>query len=588
MGTLRSSLCLLLLTLACSANSAMAPSAARAAPPELQELENLCAFARLYGVLRFFHPSDEAAALDWNRYAVLGVARVRVARDSAELEAALEAIVLPIAPTVRILGVDEVEKATLLPPGDVLVAWQHRGPGFDVESTGSYQSRRTGRADASSEELFAERASAGEVAEVRLGGGLLAQVPLAVWSKDGHTLPVSDPAPIRAALEQVHATLDDADARMADVIVAWSVFDQFYPYFDVTGADWQSVLDRTLLDGLDDAGADDHERTLRRLVAALEDGHGRVIMQTGELATLPLQLSWAEGKLVVLAPAPTGLLRGDLIEAIDGVPAAKALDAEIALLSGSPQWKRIRAFRWVGARPAGEPIVLRVARAGGSVEVTVAAGEPPAQEYSQPPIAQLDGGVWYFDLTRTSPADITANIEILARAPGVIFDLRGYPDETDGVLNHLLSKPDTDRWMHVAKIVRPALPREPRPKPAWLSTGWDLVPAEPHIAGQVVFLTDSRAISRAESLMGYVEALGLDIVGSSTAGTNGNVRRVTLPTGSTVRFTGMKVTRHDGSRSHLVGILPTIPVEPTVDGIRDGRDEVLDRALEVIRARLDD
>ena len=180
MGTLRSSLCLLLLTLACSANSAMAPSAARAAPPELQELENLRAFARLYGVLRFFHPSDEAAALDWNRYAVLGVARVRVARDSAELEAALEAIVLPIAPTVRILGVDEVEKATLLPPGDVLVAWQHRGPGFDVESTGSYQSRRTGRADASSEELFAERASAGEVAEVRLGGGLLAQVPLAV------------------------------------------------------------------------------------------------------------------------------------------------------------------------------------------------------------------------------------------------------------------------------------------------------------------------------------------------------------------------------------------------------------------------
>ena len=142
--------------------------------------------------------------------------------------------------------------------------------------------------------------------------------------------------------------------------------------------------------------------------------------------------------------------------------------------------------------------------------------------------------------------------------------------------------------MHVARIVQPALPGEPRPMPAWESFGWDLVPAQPHIAGHVVFLTDGRAISYAESVMGYVEALGIEIVGSPTAGTNGNVRRVTLPTGSTVGFTGMKVTRHDGSRSHLVGILPTIPVEPTVAGIRDGRDKVLDRALEAIRAKLED
>ncbi len=588
MGTIRRSLCLLLLTLACGADSAMTPSAAGAAQPELQELENLRAFARLYGVLRFFHPSDEAAAIDWNRYAVLGVNRVRVPRDSLELKAALEALVLPIAPTVQIRGINEPDIAAALPVGDALISWQHRGPGFDVESTGTYQSRRTGRLGENNEDLFEERVAADEVAEVHLGGGLSAFVPLAVWSKDGHTLPESDPAPIRAALEHVHATLDDADARIADLIVAWSVFDQFYPYFDVIEVDWHAVLDRTLLDGLDDTNAEDHERTLRRLVEALEDGHGRVAVRPDELASLPIQLSWAEGELVVVSSAAPGLLRGDVIEAIDGVPAAKALDAEMALLSGSPQWKRVRAFRWIGARPAGEPIGLRVARAGESIDVTVAAGEPPAQEYSQPPIAQLDGGVWYFDLTRTAPADITANIESLARAPGVIFDLRGYPNETDGVLNHLLSKPDSDRWMHVARIVRPALPGEPRPRPTWQSIGWELVSAKPHIAGHAIFLTDGRAISYAESVMGYVEALGIDIVGSPTAGTNGNVRRVMLPTGSTVGFTGMKVTRHDGSRSHLVGILPTIPIEPTVAGIREGRDEVLDGALEVIRARFDD
>lgn len=581
-GTIRGSFVLLICMLACGAHSAGAPQSA------FQELENLRAFARLYGVLRFFHPSDEAAAIDWNRFAVLGVDRVRASRNSIELEAALEDLVLPIAPTVQIRGINEPGKAAALPPGDTLVSWQHRGPGFDSESQGTYQSRRTGRVAENAEDLFEERVAAGEVAEVRLGGGLTARIPLAVWSKDGHTLPGSDPAPIIAALEHVHATVDDADARIADLIVAWSVFDQFYPYFDVIDTDWQAVLDRTLLDGLDDTSARDHERTLRRLVAALEDGHGRVSVPPDELASLPLQLSWAEGKLVVLAPAAPGLVRGDVITAIDGVPAAEALDAEMALLSGSPQWKRIRVLRWIGARPAGEPIPLRVARAGETVEVSVAAGEPPAREYSQPPVAQLEGGVWYFDLTRATPGDIAANIEALARAPGVIFDSRGYPNETDGVLNHLLSKPDTDQWMHVARIVRPALPGEPRPKPTWQGFGWDLVPAEPHITGHVVFLTDGRAISYAESVMGYVEALGIDIAGSPTAGTNGNIRRVTLPTGSTVVFTGMKVTRHDGSRSHLVGIRPTIPVEPTVAGIREGRDEVLDRALEVIRAKRED
>jgi hypothetical protein len=46
-----------------------------------------------------------------------------------------------------------------------------------------------------------------------------------------------------------------------------------------------------------------------------------------------------------------------------------------------------------------------------------------------------------------------------------------------------------------------------------------------------------------------------------------------------VRFTGMRVTRHDGSPFHLAGVRPTVPVEPTLAGIRAGRDEVLERAL---------
>lgn len=38
-----------------------------AAPAPPREIDNVAAFARLYGVVRFFYPSDAAAELEWNR-----------------------------------------------------------------------------------------------------------------------------------------------------------------------------------------------------------------------------------------------------------------------------------------------------------------------------------------------------------------------------------------------------------------------------------------------------------------------------------------------------------------------------------------
>ena len=60
---------------------------------------------------------------------------------------------------------------------------------------------------------------------------------------------------------------------------------------------------------------------------------------------------------------------------------------------------------------------------------------------------------------------------------------------------------------------------------------------------------------------------------------------ITLPGGYTVTWTGMRVLKHDGSRHHGVGILPTVPVSPTLRGLVEGRDEILERALEVVERR---
>ena len=76
------------------------------------------------------------------------------------------------------------------------------------------------------------------------------------------------------------------------------------------------------------------------------------------------------------------------------------------------------------------------------------------------------------------------------------------------------------------------------------------------------------------------------IVGSTTAGTNGNVASFVVPSGFSISFTGMRVTRHDGkSPYHLVGVKPDVQAAPTIAGLRAGRDDVLDRGIALIRGK---
>jgi hypothetical protein len=68
-------------------------------------------------------------------------------------------------------------------------------------------------------------------------------------------------------------------------------------------------------------------------------------------------------------------------------------------------------------------------------------------------------------------------------------------------------------------------------------------------------------------------------VGSPTNGANGDVTSTVLPGGIVVNFTGHDVRHADGRQLQRVGIQPHIHVEPTIEGIQQGRDEVLEAAL---------
>ena len=193
-------------------------------------------------------------------------------------------------------------------------------------------------------------------------------------------------------------------------------------------------------------------------------------------------------------------------------------------------------------------------------------------------MAEIKPGIWYLDLDRIVDEDFHAVLPKLEKAKGIIFDMRGYPHGSTVAISHLTDKPVTCAQWHVPVTLYPD-----RAKVAFSFSNWTVAPQKPRFQAKVAFVTDGRAISYAETYLGIIEHYKLAaIVGGPTAGTNGNVNPFTLPGGYGVSWTGMKVLKQDGSRHHGVGIQPTVPVARTIQGVAQGRDEVLERALEVV------
>jgi hypothetical protein len=377
------------------------------------------------------------------------------------------------------------------------------------------------------------------------------------------------------------------DVRQGAVVEVWNVFRHFYPYQDAVPIDWDALLVSALADAEDDVTLDDAASTLWRLVHALEDGHGLVshrdLLARGQL---PIRVELVEGEAVVTGTLdPQRFAVGDVIESIDGVALRPRVEEIVKRLSGSLQWRRFRAAAWealAGPRDAVAKIALRRGKKSLTVDTSYSESAPPVPP--RPPVVHRFGdGVQYVDLTRAKWEEIQPAIADIAASPGIVFDMRGYPTDTHRILPHLLGDAESASWMQVPRIVEPD-----GQICAWEPIGWNLRPAEPRVQGPVVFLIDAEAISFAESVLGYVEAHELGtLVGSPTAGADGDIVRVDTLGGFFVVFTGMKVTRHDGSRLHGEGVQPRIAVTPSRAGLLAGRDEVLEAGLANVRAQID-
>ena len=106
---------------------------------------------------------------------------------------------------------------------------------------------------------------------------------------------------------------------------------------------------------------------------------------------------------------------------------------------------------------------------------------------------------------------------------------------------------------------------------------------EPHYAGKVVILVDEVTQSSAEyHAMAFRRAPGAKVVGSTTAGADGNVSQFPLPGGLRSMVSGLGVFYPDLKPTQRVGIVPDVVKRPTIEGIKAGRDEVLEEAIGMV------
>ncbi|MEM7037029.1 MAG: S41 family peptidase [Bacteroidota bacterium] len=436
----------------------------------------------------------------------------------------------------------------------------------------------------------------GEIFSAELGDDLHVQMPLRLWSHEGQTWPIAD-ADAAQSLQSALDALDeiaphDAATRAAVLLITWNVAQHFFPYHDLMHEDWSTALRGALTEGLKEKTAAEFLWVLRRLTSKLEDGHVFVKYDADALESHMPAFQWrrVERKMVVWHVMEDGpdLEVGEVIVGVDGIAAEQWYHEKRRYFSAAtPGWRAYRMASTGFRGPAKTRVSLEVLGKNGELRGVDVVRKLPFMEYyalrkhkSRDKEREVAPGIWYVNLDRISMPELNLLMPKLEKAKALICDLRGYPNGNDDLINHLLPVNDTStHWMQVPRIVRPNYEVA-----EMLSIGWQKQKKKPHLDVPVFLLIDGTAISYAESCAAFYDHYDLaTIIGTPTAGSNGNINTIQLPGKYSVSFTGMRVNRHDGGQQHGIGIVPDVEIAPTLEGVRAGRDEILEKAIELAK-----
>lgn len=189
----------------------------------------------------------------------------------------------------------------------------------------------------------------------------------------------------------------------------------------------------------------------------------------------------------------------------------------------------------------------------------------------------LNEDIGYVTLATIKKEDVSEIKELFKDTKGIIIDIRNYPST---FVPFTLGSFFVSRFTPFAKFTNGNINN---PGEFTFRKG-DLIPrAKEAYRGKLVVLVNENTQSQAEyTAMAFRAGKNTTIIGSTTAGADGNVSTIFLPGGLRTMISGIGVYYPDGTETQRIGIVPDIYIEPTIDGIKNGRDELLEKAIEVI------
>lgn len=390
--------------------------------------------------------------------------------------------------------------------------------------------------------------------------------------------------------EKTYASMsyDDSGVKLLALFRYWNMIEYFFPNRHLMDENWDAVLRDFIPRMTTSKDQKEYTLTLLELIGKVQDTHANIWGKNKVLTeffgenTVPINLTFVENKAVVMKLQSefkdTTLKVGDIITEINGVKVDDWIKDHKKYFPASNYPTQLRDIAWK---------LLRTNQK--SLEVTIDTGTEikkvmlatiPNKYFKEEPASHkvLADNIGYIYPGTLKDDEIDDIMPKFLDKKGLIIDLRCYPSDfiVFSLSKHLLNEKKDFVKFTSGNIKTPGLFTYRRGS----SIGGSNKDA---FKGKVVILVNEETQSNAEYTAMALRATPNSVVlGSTTAGADGNVSAIYLPGNIFTYISGIGVLTPNGSETQRVGILPDVQVLPTVKGIREGRDEVLEKAIAII------
>jgi len=383
----------------------------------------------------------------------------------------------------------------------------------------------------------------------------------------------------------------DAGFRLLSLYRYWNIIEYFFPYRHLVD-DWDGMLKAYLPKFLGAANDLEYRLAALELIGRVNDTHANIWRDKildeyrGKLSP-PCEVRFVEDRPIVFRTAENDSIHsdlqvGDVIVSVSGRSVREIVKKWRPLAPASNEARRMYEIGQLMLRTNDTTLRVDIERGGKHMNVTVRCYEGSqaalqAKTRMRKMWKRLPGEVGYIFPGVIKNDSLESIVASLKNTKGLIIDLRSYPSDFMVFTMGAYLMPHATPFVKFTKgsVVQPGV---------FLFGSALAVGKEntDYYKGKVLLLINETTLSQAEyTTMAFRVAPRATVIGSTTAAADGNVSPIVLSGGISTLISGIGIYYPDGRETQRVGILPDMVVRPTIKGIREGRDEVLERAVEV-------